>query len=200
MTEALREAHKPIDDVRGSAAYRRGLIVSLWEKFARGERSVAQDGTLDFSLGEKFPAVDASRSLEHESGRGHVTGGALYVDDTAQRRPMLEAWPVCSPYAHARIKRRDAGKARVAPGVTAVLMAEDVPGQNNVGTARHDEPLFATDEVVYHGQLVALVVGATLKECRRAAAMVEVEYEPLPAVLGIADAVAMTATTPTSTR
>ncbi len=119
-------------------------MVSLWEKFARGEKSVAQDGNLDFTMGERFPAVDASRALAHESGRGHVTGGALYVDDTAQRRPMLEAWPVCSPYAHARIKSRSAEKARRAPGVAAVLMAEDVPGENNVGTARHDEPLFAS--------------------------------------------------------
>ncbi len=75
-------------------------------------------------------------------------------------------------------------------GVAAVLMAEDIPGENNVGTARHDEPLFATDEVLYHGQLVALVVGDTIKECRRAAALVEVSYEPLPPILGIADAIA----------
>jgi xanthine dehydrogenase large subunit len=190
VAEALRAAYSPIDDVRGSAAYRRGLVVSLWEKFARGEHSVAQDGTLDFAMGETFPATDASRALSHESGRGHVTGSALYVDDTAQRRPMLEAWPVCSPHAHARIRSRGAEKARGVPGVTAVLMAEDVPGVNNVGTARHDEPLFAFEEVMYQGQLVALVVGESLKACRRAAALVEVDYEPLPPVLGIADAIA----------
>jgi xanthine dehydrogenase molybdopterin binding subunit/xanthine dehydrogenase small subunit len=190
VAEALRGEFQPIDDVRGSAAYRRGLIVSLWEKFARGERSVANDGDLDFELGEKFPGADASRALEHESGRGHVTGGAQYVDDVARRRPMLETWPVCSPYARARIKSRNAEKARAAPGVAAVLMAEDVPGENNVGTARHDEPLFAKDEVLYHGQIVALVVGASLKECRLAAAMVEVEYEPLRPILGIAEAIA----------
>ncbi len=103
---------------------------------------------------------------------------------------MLEAWPVCSPYAHARIKSRNANKARAAPGIAAVLMAEDIPGENNVGTSRHDEPLFARDEVLYHGQMVALVVGASLKECRAAASMVEVEYESLPPVLGIAEAVA----------
>jgi xanthine dehydrogenase molybdopterin binding subunit/xanthine dehydrogenase small subunit len=190
VAQALRAEYSPIDDVRGSAAYRRGLIVSLWEKFVRGERSVAQDGTLDFAMGETFPAVDASRALLHESGRGHVTGAALYVDDTAQRRPMLEAWPVCSPHAHARIRSRSAEKARGVPGVTAVLAAEDVPGVNNVGTARHDEPLFARDEVVYQGQIVALVVGDSLKACRRAAALVEVDYEPLPPVLGITNAIA----------
>jgi xanthine dehydrogenase molybdopterin binding subunit/xanthine dehydrogenase small subunit len=190
VAAALRGEFRPIDDLRGSATYRRGLIVSLWEKFAREEHSVVQDGDLDFEMGEKFPSTDASRALEHESGRGHVTGGALYVDDIAKRRPMLEAWPVCSPYAHARIKSRNAEKALAAPGVAAVLMAEDVTGENNVGTARHDEPLFARDEVLYHGQIVALVVGSTLKECRLAASLVEVDYEPLPPILGIANAIA----------
>jgi xanthine dehydrogenase molybdopterin binding subunit/xanthine dehydrogenase small subunit len=187
---ALRAEYTPIDDVRGGAAYRRGLVVSLWEKFASGEQSIAQDGDLAFTIGEIFPETDSSRSLKHESARGHVTGRALYVDDTAQRRPMLEAWPVCSTSAHARILRRDAGKARAAPGVVAVLMAEDIPGRNNVGTARHDEPLFATDEVLYHGQLIALVIGTSLSECRAAAAQVEVEYQQLPPILGIAQAVA----------
>ena len=65
-------------------------------------------------------------------------------------------------------------------------MAEDIPGHNNVGTARHDEPLFASDEVLYHGQLIALVVGESIKDCRAAAALVEVDYEPLPPILGIA--------------
>jgi xanthine dehydrogenase molybdopterin binding subunit/xanthine dehydrogenase small subunit len=190
VADLLRGVYQPIGDARGSAEYRRGLIVSLWEKFADGEQSIAQDGTLDFERGEVFPGADASRALHHESARGHVTGTAQYVDDTAQRRPMLEAWPVCAPYARARITRRDATRARNAPGVAAVLMAEDVPGQNDVGTARHDEPLFAVDQVLYHGQIVALVVGETLAACRAAAAMVDVDYEPLTPILGVAAAVA----------
>jgi xanthine dehydrogenase molybdopterin binding subunit/xanthine dehydrogenase small subunit len=190
VTAALAGEYQPIDDVRGSAAYRRGLIVSLWEKFASGEQSIAVDGSLDFPPGEKPAAAEASRSLHHESARGHVSGGALYVDDLAQRRPMLEAWPVCSTYARARIRGRNADKARKAPGVVAVLMAEDIPGLNNVGTSRHDEPLFAVDEVLYHGQVIALVVGNSIKECRAAAALVEVDYEPLKPILGIREAIA----------
>jgi len=185
----LAEEYQPIDDVRGSAAYRRGLIVSLWEKFASGEQSVAVDGNLDFAEGERLSAPDASRALHHESGKAHVNGTALYVDDLAQRRPMLEAWPVCSTHASAGITKRNADKARKAPGVVAVLMAEDVPGMNNVGTARHDEPLFASTEVLYHGQLIALVVGTSIKECRAAAALVEVGYEPREPILGIKEAI-----------
>ena len=47
---------------------------------------------------------------------------------------MLDIWPVCSPHARARILKRDASAARAMPGVVAVLMAEDIPGHNNVGT------------------------------------------------------------------
>ncbi len=82
---------------------------------------------------------------------------------------MLDVWPVCAPHAHARILRRDATRARAVPGVRAVLMAEDVPGHNNVGVSRKDETLFADNEVLYHRHLVALVVGDTPEICREAA-------------------------------
>jgi xanthine dehydrogenase molybdopterin binding subunit len=75
------------------------------------------------------------------------------------------------------------------PGVVAVLMAEDIPGINNVGTG-HDEPLFASDEVKYHGQVVAMVVGRSPRASRAAAAAVIVEYEPLAPLIGIKEAIA----------
>jgi len=188
--EALAGEFQPIDDLRGSAEYRRALIANLWRKFASGETSAAQDDDLDFLPGAPWPPGERSRALRHDSALGHVTGGALYVDDTAQRHAMLDVWPVLSPHAHARILRRDRARALAAPGIAAVLFAEDIPGHNNVGVARDDEPLLASDEVCYHGQLVALVVGESLAACRAAAALVEVDYEPLPATLTLAAAVA----------
>jgi xanthine dehydrogenase molybdopterin binding subunit/xanthine dehydrogenase small subunit len=187
---ALRTEFAPIDDVRGGAEYRRGLIVSLWEKFAGGEQSLAQDGALEFAAGSPPPATDASRSLRHDSAVGHVTGRALYVDDTAQKRAMLEVWPVMAPHARAKITRRDATKARALPGVAAVLLAEDIPGENNVGPVRHDEPMLATDEILYHGQIVAVVVGDSIRACRAAVALVEVDYVPLVPLLGVPAAIA----------
>ncbi len=97
---------------------------------------------------------------------------------------MLELWPVMSPHAHARILRRDATKARAVPGVAAVLFASDIPGDNDVGAVRHDETLLAADEALFHGHMVAVVVADSYEIARKAAALVEVEYEPLPAVLG----------------
>ncbi len=186
----LRDTFQPIDDARGGAAYRRDLVVSLWEKFVSGEQSQAQDADLGFAGDNRWTIEDPSRKLTHESAVGHVTGRALYVDDTAQRRKMLDCWPVSAPHARARILRRDATKARQAPGIHAVLLAEDIPGENNTGPVRHDEPLLARDEVLFHGQLIAWVVGESLAACRAAAALVEVEYEPLPAIIGLPAAMA----------
>jgi xanthine dehydrogenase molybdopterin binding subunit/xanthine dehydrogenase small subunit len=190
VSEILASEFKPIDDVRAGAGYRRGLVVSLWEKFVSGDASLAQDGRLDFAPGDPESPVDPSRALRHESGAGHVTGRAQYADDIAQRRPMLDVWPVVSPHARARILRRDATKARQAPGVASVLLAEDIPGSNNTGHSRHDEPLLASAEVLYHGQMVGLVVGESISACRAAAALVEVEYEPLEPILRIPEAIA----------
>lgn len=190
VAELMRGEFTPIDDVRSGAAYRRGLVVSLWEKFLGGERSEVHDGEPAYQHQGAWPEADATRQLRHESAVGHVTGLARYVDDTAQRRPMLEVWPVMAPHARARILRRDASAARRHPGVVAVLLAEDIVGANNVGVVRHDEPLFAQDEVLYQGQMIGVVVGETLKACREAAALVQVDYAPLAPIVGIAAAIA----------
>ncbi len=185
VAHILHETFQPIDDARGGAEYRRGLVVSLWDKFVSGEQSQAQDADLGFTGDKKWGIEDPSRALHHESAVGHVTGRALYVDDTAQRRKMLEVWPVCAPHARATILRRDVTKARQALGIHAVLLAEDIPGENNTGPVRHDEPLLADKEILFHGQMVAFVVGESLAACRAAAALVEVDYEPRPAVIGL---------------
>lgn len=189
VLKALAEEFSPLTDNRGSAEYRRTVIQGLWEKFVRGE-SGPQDLPVNFLTQSDWTAADtAARALKHESGAGHVTGRAEYTDDLARRRPMLEMWPVMSPHAHARITRRDASAARRAPGVRAVLLAEDVPGHNNVGVSRKDEILLADEEVFFHGHLVAVVIGDTLAACQAAAKLVEVDYEPLPALVTLRDAI-----------
>ncbi|HET7537669.1 MAG TPA: xanthine dehydrogenase small subunit, partial [Candidatus Didemnitutus sp.] len=96
----------PIDDVRSGAGYRRGLVVSLWEKFVAGESSMIHDGAPTYTHQGAWPVEEATKQLRHDSAVGHVTGGARYVDDTAQRRPMLEVWPIMAPHARAKITRR----------------------------------------------------------------------------------------------
>ena len=131
----------------------------------------------------------AGKPLPHESARGHVTGEALYTDDLLGRFPnLLHAWPVTAPHAHARVKRLDAAPALDEPGVVTTLTATDAPGEADSGPSRHDEPMFPS-EVMFHRQPVAWVLGETLDAAQRGAARVHVEYEPLPAILTIQQAV-----------
>jgi xanthine dehydrogenase molybdopterin-binding subunit B len=113
----------------------------------------------------------------------------MYVDDQVWGKSFLEVWPVCSPHTRAKILKRDATAARQMPGIKAVLLAEDVPGVNDVGT-KHDEPLFATNETSFHSQIIALVVGDSQEACRAAAEHVVVEYEPLAPIVTLREAVA----------
>ncbi len=187
----LAQEFKPLDDVRSGVAFRQGLIVSLFEKFWLGETSAAQDGDLDFTPSAPLEVSDAGResfTLKHESAIGHVTGSAIYVDDQAQRRPMLEMWPVLSKHAHAKLDKVDTSAALRMPGIACVLTHDHVPGDNDCGAIRKDEPIFAVDVVKYHGQLIAVVVGDTLEQCKAAAKAVEVAYTPLPAILSIPQA------------
>jgi xanthine dehydrogenase molybdopterin binding subunit/xanthine dehydrogenase small subunit len=196
----LQTEFTPISDVRGTAEYRSGLITSLLEKFF-AEGSAPASGAADRALavGEvrREGAPNDSRggcapqkSVAHESAHKHVTGESIYTDDFGARRHMLEVWPVCAPHARAKILKRDASAAKTMPGISAVLLAEDVPGLNDVGAVRHDEVLLADKEVFYHSQIIALVVGETQEACRNAAAKILVEYEPLPPILKIEDAIA----------
>ena len=130
------------------------------------------------------------QAVPHESARGHVTGEALYADDLLTRFPnLLHAWPALAPHAHARLTKLDGAPALSEPGACTVLTATDVPGEGDSGAARHDEPLFPT-EIMFHQQPVAWVLGQTLEAARLGAARVAAEYDPLPAILTIQDAIA----------
>lgn len=126
--------------------------------------------------------------LLHESAEAHVTGSALYTDDLVARfASPLHAWPVCSQHAHARILSIDTHAALACPGVVHVLTALDIPGENDVGPAVHDEPLLP-EVAQHHGQALAWVLAETEEAATLGAARVRVEAEPLPAILTIEDA------------
>jgi xanthine dehydrogenase large subunit len=131
--------------------------------------------------------------VPHESADAHVTGAALYTDDLVARYPaLLHAWPVLAPHAHARVTRLDASPALQCPDIVTVLTGADVPGEGDTGPARHDEPLFPV-EILFHGQPVAWVLGSSLEAAQRGAAAVVVDYEVLPAILTIDEAIAQDA-------
>ncbi|HEY0794045.1 MAG TPA: xanthine dehydrogenase molybdopterin binding subunit [Chthoniobacterales bacterium] len=184
----LSSAYTPISDVRGSAEYRKALVLELFGRFLAETCEGNQGETPCADVLVPAPLAYPG-AWPHESGHKHVAGTARYVDDLAAGQRALDVWPVCSPHARAHIVSANAEAARQVPGVTAILFAGDIPGPNQVGPVRPDEPLLAEGEVFYHGQMVALVVGTSLDVCRQAASLVEVEYEPLVPVLGLREAI-----------
>jgi xanthine dehydrogenase large subunit len=130
------------------------------------------------------------RPTVHESAVGHVTGRALFTDEQYPSIGMLSLYPVQAPHAHARILDIDASEALAMMGVHAVLTAKDIPGENDTGPILHDEPLLPSDTVLYHGQAVAWIVAEDEALAQRAAGLVKVQYEPLPACLDIHAAIA----------
>ena len=146
----------------------------------------------------RFGIGQAMRRVEDER---FLTGGGAYGDDIS--RPG-QAWAavVRSPYAHAEIRRIETEAARAAPGVLAVYTAEDlsadgignipclmvIPGKEGSTTIVPPRPALASGRMRYVGDPVAFVVAETRQQARDAAELVEIEADPLPAVIEVEDA------------
>jgi xanthine dehydrogenase molybdenum-binding subunit len=104
---------------------------------------------------------------------------------------MLHGAVVLSPHARARVLRVDVTRARALPGVAAVATAKDVPGDRWVGLIYKDWPVFVAEgeEVRAVGDVLAAIAAESPRLAREAAGLVEVEYEPLPAVLDPAESI-----------
>ena len=145
----------------------------------------------DLSTGTKLPAgAIVGEPIQHESAHLHVTGRAVYADDVALPASTLHAAFGISRVAHARIRSMDLSAVLASPGVVAVALAQDVPGENNYGSIVHDDPIFAEHLVQYAGQPLFAVAATSYGSARRAAAKARVEYEELPAILDIRAALA----------
>ena len=125
-----------------------------------------------------------------------LTGRGRYVDDVTVMG-AVRGFVVRSPHAHARLVAIDVRRAVESPGVLAVLTGEDL-AQRGLGTLRPGiprrkqsgapafvcpQPLLAQGRVRYVGDPVAFVVAETLDAAKDAAERIEVEYQPLPAVI-----------------
>jgi xanthine dehydrogenase D subunit len=110
-----------------------------------------------------------------------VTGEFAYSSDL-WHDDMVWGVTLRSPHPHARIVSIDIGAALAVPGVSAVLTADDVPGENSVGLEHQDTPVLAGEVVRYQGEPLALVAADHPETARRAAKKIVVTYEELPAV------------------
>jgi xanthine dehydrogenase large subunit len=126
----------------------------------------------------------------HDSAHLHVSGRALYADDIPLPPDTLHAAFGLSSIAHGRIRALDLAPLYASAGVASVATAADVPGENNYGSSVHDDPIFAHDLVQYAGQPLFAVAADSYAAARKAARRVRVDYQPLPAILGIRAALA----------
>ncbi len=145
-----------------------------------------------FGIGQAVRRVEDVRFLQ---------GQGRYVDDIVLPG-MTHGVTVLSPHAHAKIKNVDVSKAKAVPGVLAVLTGADVAAEKLGAMTSHLMPedfgapkghrtflpLLLADKVRHVGDRVAFVVAETLDQARDAAELVQVEYEPIKAVVNMEDA------------
>lgn len=129
-------------------------------------------------IGESIPRIDA---------RQKAAGETKYAADIQLPR-MVHAKVLRAPWGHARIVRIDVSRAAAHPGVLAAVTGSDLGVEREV-TARH-RAILAVDRVVFFGQPVAAVVATDPHIAEEALDLIEVEYEPLPAVLDPMEALA----------
>jgi len=127
------------------------------------------------------------RSIGRVDGADKVSGAARYSADVTL--PGL-CWgkALRSPLPHARILGIDTSKARALPGVLAVLTARDLPDVL-VGRRMFDMPMLARDRVRFIGEKVAVVAAVDPDIAEEAVALIDVEYEDLPAIIDLVAAV-----------
>lgn len=124
-----------------------------------------------------------------------LKGAGVYTDDVGIEGQAY-AYVLRSPYAHGTIRRIDTAQAKAAPGVLAVLTADDLDAEgvgplicrqslkNRDGSAmtKPERPSLAKDKVRHHGEAVAMVVAETLAEAKDAAELIDLDIDVLPAV------------------
>jgi CO/xanthine dehydrogenase Mo-binding subunit len=121
--------------------------------------------------------------------RGRVTGGSCYTFDF-ELPHMLHGKLLRSPHAHARIRSVDSHAALAIPGVACVVTGADTADLPDpfYGVGLRDQPVIATNRARYVGDVVAAVVAVDEHTAFRAAQAVSIDYEPLPAVMTMAEA------------
>jgi xanthine dehydrogenase large subunit len=133
--------------------------------------------------------MSLGKPLPHDAAPLHVTGQARYVDDLNFAGAVHLAFGL-STVAHGEVTAMDLSAVRAAPGVVAVLSAEDFAEMPDCSPSAHDEPLLAVGRVHYVGQPVFLVVAESHLAARKAARLGRVTYRELPALLTVDDALA----------
>ena len=189
---AVARDFTPMGDHRGSAAYRLRAAANLVHRL-RLETTSRVPTRVEALMNTPLARIRGGvhTAVRHDSAVGHVTGRALYIDDVPNAAGTLQAALVLSPHAHARIRRIDF-----------------TPCARGAGRRRRDRRVRHSGQERHRadpqrraaaGRRTGRIRGPAGRRHRgrdarrrraRAAKLVDVEYEPLPAILSIEDAIA----------
>ena len=210
--ELVQEFQLPADVPGAMVRYRQSLVLSFFFKFfltvtrqrggdiAQSETSATEvftkaAVTSNQLYQKKVAATDTDivgAPLQHAAADKQVSGRAVYVDDLARVEGELYAGLVTSTRPHARIRSVDTRRALALPGVVDWVDHSCVAGdRNRFATAiTRDELVFAEGEVFCVGMVIGAVVARDQDTAQRAARLVAVEYEDLPAIVTMEQAIA----------
>lgn len=136
---------------------------------------------------------EIGKPTQRQDALGHVTGRSPYFDDHLFDG-LLHIKCVRSPHHHARIRRIDTSEAERMPGVVRILLGRDVPHNLNtllslLDFGLDDEPLISEKKVAYKGEPVAAIIAESERIALDAVAKVRVDWEVLPHVLDVEEAI-----------
>ncbi|KAJ7896095.1 Molybdopterin-binding domain of aldehyde dehydrogenase-domain-containing protein [Mycena olivaceomarginata] len=228
LEEALEllgaEMHLPFNVPGGMASYRKTLALSFFFKFWNTvgseinlppdllpSKTELEDITTiihrQLSSGRRDNSDPYAQEVvgvqePHMSGLLQATGAAVYVDDMPKVGNEVYGALVLSTRAHAKIVSVDVATAVEMEGVVSWVSHVDLPNEraNWWGGTALDEVFFAVDEVVYHGQPIGMIVAQTKILAQKAARAVRVEYEDLPRILTLEEAIEQKSFHPTYER
>ena len=152
--------------------------------------------TSNIVLATQHYKVVGTRPIRHD-GTDKVTGRARYGADI-QPPGLLHGKVLRTPHAHARIKSIDVSRALAFPGVKAVVTSGDLPQPSgkviDLGEGEQVNPKFladnclASDKALYKGHAVAAVAATSPHIAEQALSLIDVDYEVLPSVMNVQDA------------
>ncbi|RMG51457.1 MAG: aldehyde oxidase, partial [Acidobacteria bacterium] len=140
-------------------------------------------------MADKTPFSVVGKPLPKVDAWAKCAGETIYADDLNLPR-MLYGKLLRSPHPHAIIKRIDTRRARALPGVHAVITGEDLPIKFGILPVSQDEEALAREKVRYIGDPVAAVAAVDEETAEEALKLIDVEYELLPAITSIDEALA----------
>lgn len=206
LTALNEEFDLPYTVPGGMAHYRKTLTLSLFFRFwhesaaelgvgeVEGQvideihRQISTGSRDDYNpteqrvVGKQFP---------HLSALKQCTGEAEYIDDMPKMDRELFGGLVLSSKAHAKLVSVDWQPALEMPGVVGYIDKNSITKEQNIwGSIRKDEPFFAEDKVLHHGQVIGMVYAESALEAQAAARAVKVVYDELTPILTIDEAIA----------